>query len=56
MVKAANVPIKGGNKSLKNVTIPDVISELFLKEQSIKESKLFQKEKTMYPATLLNEN
>ena len=31
-----------------------VISELFFKEQSIKENKLLQKQKAIYPITLLN--
>ena len=50
---------EGENKSLKTVTIPNpnlvVISELFLKEQSIKENKLLQKQRAMYPVTLLNQ-
>ena len=52
-------PNKGGkNKLLKNVTIPNrkPSSDIrtFLKEQSIKENKLVQKQKAMYPVTLLN--
>ena len=59
-IKTTKCPNKGGkNKSLKNVTIPNLkpSSDIrtFLKEQSIKENKLLQKQKAMYPVTLLNQ-
>ena len=53
---APSVPIKGENKSLKNVTIPNPKPSsdirIFLKEHSIKGNKLLQKQKAMYPVTL----
>ena len=53
-------PNKGRKKkSLKNVRIPNLKRSIdigtFLKEQSIKENKLLQKQKVMYRATLLNQ-
>ena len=53
-------PNKGRKKkSLKNVTIPNLKHSIdirtFLKEQSIKENKLLQKQKVMYRVTLLNQ-
>ena len=50
---------EGENKSLKNVAIPNpnllVTSKLFLKEQTIKQNKLLQKQKVMYSVTLLDQ-
>ena len=52
-------PNNGNYESLKNVTIPshkpssDIST--FLKEQRIKENKLLQKKKTLYPVMILNQ-
>ena len=52
-------PNKGRkNKSLKNVTIPNLKPTIDIRtlliEQCIKENTLLQKQKAMYPVTLLN--
>ena len=55
----ARCPNKEGKKlfKMRQYLTPNlvVISEYFLKEQSTRENKLLQKQKAMFPVTLLNQ-